>query len=369
MPRIIEEVAVLLGVKTKGAEKSLDRVDKKVKGLGSTFKKLGIALAGVFSARAVFRGFAQTIRTTDDLIKTAKGVGFAVNEYQRMVFAMDQVGVSAESLRIGLGDLQKRVGNPNFAKFYKAVGLDPKALQAMTPAGQLDAVLDRLRTVPDAKLVTVAGGLLEEQAGKDFAKIIRQWDEFARARRDYDRYIGGGLGRAGAQDIERLRSQTKLLGMQWDVLKQQIVGESAPAITAAIEGINKSGVLAAMGRDISSLIRLMNDFADAAKLAQLEWERLMGGPMSRTPLSGKNVRTGERAEANVPDLSPSGIFSKTIDPASVARARRRNVQLESGEPGMLIQNNEIHLHGYESSRKAGADIRRELEKQKRAGAR
>ena len=363
MARIIEEVAVRIGADTRGLEKGLKKADVKVSRLTQGIKRMGFALAGAFGARAVVRGFKRTLDTTDALIKTARGVGFTASEYQRLTFALDQVGVSAGSAKIALGDFQKRLAKPQFHKFFKEAGLDPKALQKMSPAADFDSAFKHLATlVDDPRAPAFFGTIFEEQAGKDMLKAARSLETLTKAYRAFDSQVGS-IGGQGARNIERLTFQTKTLATQWESLKATLVGEIAPAVTVAIEGLTKSGLLAAMGRDIASLITLMNDFGDATKLAMLEFERFTGGGPKGTPLSIKNKATGERAISNVPDLSPSGAFSKTIDPRTVHEARIRNAQQES--PYSLVQNYDISLTGFSSGTKAAQEMRKELERQKR----
>jgi hypothetical protein len=269
--RIIEEVAVRIGADTRGLDKGLKRADKKVSALTQGIKRMGGALIAAFGARALFTGFKRTLQLGDDLIKTAKGVGFTVNEYQRLIFALDQVGVSAGSAKIALGDFQKRLSkavagtSPQFAKAFKDAGLDIKALAAMTPSAAFDAAMSHLSTLRnDKRIAGLTGNVFEEQSGKDVLQTLRQWEKYVAAREKFSRRIGE-LSKDQIKDIEALREETKLLTQQWEMLKIQIVADAAPGITKALDDIDKAGGFEKLTESITAMLAEMNRLVETIK--------------------------------------------------------------------------------------------------------
>jgi hypothetical protein len=299
----LKQIVVELVSDSRRLLKDFKTVHNKSTALSRTFRRLGATLAAAFGSRAVFRFFDRTIDSTNQLIKTAKGVGFTVDEYQQLIFALEQVGVSAESARIGLGDLQKRLGNPNFAKFFEEAGLNPQELQKLSPAQQLNAVLQTLKQYRgnQALLVAMSGKLLEEQSGKDFAKVILQWDEFARARQDYASRVGS-LSQEEAAGIEETAYQVGLLGAQWDKLKQKIVGDAAPTILKTLERLEESGALQQLAEDITSIVHSIANLTAAMgefrqSLPHTGFAKAYGGV--GTPAAGEETpqQTAERFAA------------------------------------------------------------------------
>ena len=282
----LRTVYIELVADTKRLLSGFKKVDKKTSAMTRSFRRMGAALIGIFGARALFRGFNQTLKSTEALIKTAKGVGFAANEYQRVAFAMAEVGVSAESLRIGLGDLQKRLANPGFAKFYKQIGLTQKGLLQLDPNQQLEAVLQALRKIPDELLVGRAGGVLEEQSGKDFAKLVRDWETYARAIKDYNRTVGRGLTSRDAKSIEETGRQTRLLGLQWTDLKQKVVVATLPALSKLLDEIEESDAFSTLAKDITSVIEAMTTLTGKAARFRQALEGGDTGAFSLTPALG-----------------------------------------------------------------------------------
>jgi hypothetical protein len=264
MPRIIEEVAVKIGADTRGLDKGLKKSKKQVGALSSAFKKLGATMIGVFGARALFTGFKRTLDSADQLIKTAKGVGFTVNEYQRLIFALDQVGVSAGSAKIAIGDFQKRLSkavagvSPQFQKAFEQAGLDTAALSKMSPAAAFSAAMTHLATLRDSPAIAgLTGNVFEEQSGKDVLQVLRQFEKYTAARENFERRVGT-LNKGQVEDIQRLREETKLYGQQWEMLKMQIVGDAAPDILSAFRQLDEAGAFKEMATQVKEVIKEIN---------------------------------------------------------------------------------------------------------------
>jgi len=265
----LKTVYVELVAKTKRLLSGFQKVDRQTSKLNSSFKKLGVTLAGVFGARALSRGLQQTIRSTESLIKTAKGVGFTVSEYERLTFALSEVGVEASSARIALGDFQKRLSkaiggsSPQFAKAFKEAGLDIRALSNMSPAAAFDSAFAHLAgMLGDPRIAGLFGNVFEEQSGKDMLKAARQMERLLQARRDYDRIVGQALTREDALAIQELGRQTRLLGLKWEALKRTVVADVAPSLTNAFTTISESEGFKALTKNLGFLIGEFNRLVD-----------------------------------------------------------------------------------------------------------
>lgn len=279
MPRIIEEVAVKIGADTRGLNKGLKQSKKQVSGLTSMFKKLGVTIAGVFGARVMFRSFQQTLRNTNELIKTAKGVGFLASEYQKLTFSLEQVGVNAGSAKIALGDFQKRLSkavagtSPQFKKAFEDAGLDVKSLSAMSPSAAFSAALAHLATLRgDPRLAGLTGNVFEEQSGKDILQVIRQWGRYLEAREKFSRRVGK-LTEDQELRIEFLSEEIGVYKEQWEVLKQTIVADAVPPILRALEQLQELGVFESLGDGLGSFVSRMEE---GAKQLEKDLQKIKG---------------------------------------------------------------------------------------------
>jgi hypothetical protein len=257
----LKTVYIELVAETKDLLAGFKKVDKKTSAMTRSFRRMGAALLGVFGARALFRGFNQTLKSTEALIKTAKGVGFTANEYQRLAFVLSEVGVEASSARIAIGDFQKRLSkavggsSPQFAKAFKEAGLDIRALSKMDPAAAFWSAFDRLADqLDDPRIAGLFGNVFEEQSGKDMLKAARQLGLLVQARKDYDRVVGRGLTREDAKNIEATGRQTRLLGLRFADLKQKAVIDTLPKLEEALVRLEKADAFGKMAKGIVAVV-------------------------------------------------------------------------------------------------------------------
>lgn len=167
----------------------MKRAEKGIGSVTSAAKRLGLALGGVFSLRALTRTFQGTMLDTKMLIDTAKGVGVATQEYERLAFVLEQLGATPTSLKQAFGDLQLRLGDVGkiYDKYFKQIGLDPAQLRQMAPAEQLETTLKALTQVENqARRAALAGRVLGEESSRQLLKVVNQGvDEIERVSRTF----------------------------------------------------------------------------------------------------------------------------------------------------------------------------------------
>ena len=260
----LKQIVIELLSDTRKVDADFKKIERKTSSLERSFNRLGSSIIAAFGARAVFNAFKQTISSTNELIRTARGVGFTVDEYQQLIFSLDQVGVSASSARIALGDLQKRLSKPQFAKFFKQAGLSPKELLKLPRSEQLNAVLNQLATLRgDPRLPGITGGVFEEQSGKEMLKLLLQFEEYQSARENYAKRIPA-LSKQEQDSILATRKELALFQAQFERTKQTIVAQAGPAIIRVLDDMEKADVFSKMAEGAGSLVdsidSLIKDF-------------------------------------------------------------------------------------------------------------
>jgi len=371
MARIIEEVAVRIGADTRGLDKGLKKSKRQVGQLTGMFKKLGATIIGVFGARVMFRSFEQTLRNTNELIKTAKGVGFLASEYQKLTFSLEQVGVNAGSAKIALGDFQKRLGkavagtSPQFAKAFRDAGLDPKSLAALDPATAFNVALQKLATFRgDPRLAGLTGNVFEEQSGKDILQVIRQWGRYLEAREKFSRRVGR-LTEEQELRIEFLAEEIGVYKEQWKVLKQTIVADAVPPILRALEQLQELGVFESLGEGLGSFVSRMEEGAKQLEKDLNKIKGLIQGVLPGVYHTPKG------------DVSPQQMSGHLAGSES-ARFWNRVTSVKTDTPAMAAQRaasrNEARMSfdvsvtgDTANNKKLAKDIARAAEQEKRAG--
>jgi hypothetical protein len=354
MARIIEEVSVRIGADTRKLNQGMKKAKRDVGALTSAFKKLGGTIIAAFGARAVFRAFQQTLNSTNALIKTAKGVGFLVTEYQQLTFALDQVGVGAQSARIALGDFQKRLGkavagtSPQFAKAFRDAGLDPTTLSKLSPAAAFDAALKQLATMRnDPRIAGLTGAVFEEQSGKDILQLLRQWERYLGAREKFARRVGG-FTKEQQDNIERLADELKIYRAQWEMTKAKIVADAAPDIIRALGELQDAGVFDEFGKGIS---RFFKDVSDGIATTRKEIELLKGALEKVQDFRNRGNaflnKGGARASefgllgSGVVPRQPSPAFNEFLPPSmqkSMADESGKEINITNNFNGITDQN-------------------------------
>jgi hypothetical protein len=341
MARIIEEVAILIGADTRGLDKGMKKTQKRVNVLTRSFKRLGATLITAFGARALFRGFSRTLSETNAIIKTAKGVSFSVAEWQRLIFALSQVGVEASAARIALGDFQKRLAKPQFAKFFRMAGLDPEALRKMKPAEAFASAFKHLSTlVDDPRAAKFFGEIFEEQAGKNMLKAARQMGEMQQAERDFDA-AGGGLSKRHQNRIERLNKETLLWKLSWESLKTAVLGEIGPDILRLMREMREAGLFKDFGKgiirffdDVSEGIETTRGEIDSIKTAFEKFGEVISDKfgMGKTPEGEETPQeTGERFASMTSAERRRWLTTPTVHDTPMITATRLAIQRKDQE--------------------------------------
>ena len=337
----LKTVYIELVTETRKLNAGLKKVDKRVGKTTQAFKKLGLAIGAAFSARAVLRGvkamargFSETIKSTDALIKTAKGVGFTATQYERLTFALSEVGVGAESARIALGDFQKRLARPSFQKFFREAGFKPKELLKLPAEEQLFTVMEDLAKMrDDPRLASVAGLIFEEQSGKDIRKVLIQWERFVQARKDYDRIVKRGLTERDIDTVEELGSQTRMLNLRWTVLKRNFVLDVVPGLLDALERMEAAGTFDLIADEAEK-------FADAITEITKDVQFLtnaLGNLLNLGPYKGP-VEAGSLRDERIKTLAD--VAANPLSPIPIGKAifgALRQGRISADAPDLLTQ--------------------------------
>ncbi len=235
---------------------SLTKADRKTNKLSRSFKRLGGVIASAFGARALVRGFQETVRLTDELIANAEALGVSADQYERWKFALEAARVPVDQLRQGLGDLQLKLGSPALAKNFRALGLDRRELLGKRPLQQLEAILRAAarvenKTIQFRRLADVLG----EESSRQLIKLIADGEE----QLDLSLKTADRLGSAlqdpdNVQAIKDWRLESLKLQRQWETFKQRVVIQTLPAFQGALEDIERSGVLERLSEKLAALV-------------------------------------------------------------------------------------------------------------------
>lgn len=153
----IRELLLKIGVEAdKGALDSFDEgVDSLKEGMSNLIEMAAAATAALAGlAAGLVANTADVAANADEIDKQASALGITTESYQKLAFALDDVGVGADALPKLLGEVAASVtdaadASSPAAEALAAIGLSAEELAAMTPDEQLEAIMEGLSGVTD----------------------------------------------------------------------------------------------------------------------------------------------------------------------------------------------------------------------------
>lgn len=179
----------------KNAQKHIAALQKSAKNTGAAWKnftgkatKLAATMTGLATAAgAAAFGLANSAANVGDAYaKTAAKLGFTVEGFQGLQYAMGKAGVTAEAFDTSMtkyrSTLAKMAATPDAGKPLAEFGLSAKKLFAMQPEKAIGRVADYMNTIKDpAKKARLAVTLFGEKAGPKMAAAMAQGSEGMKA--------------------------------------------------------------------------------------------------------------------------------------------------------------------------------------------
>lgn len=283
MSTTIASLLIELGVDTNDAERKVGGVDKamdKAEGragkLGKALKQGAKAFAVVATAAAaagvaVFNFVDNTTKTGDEIGKTAKKIGVGVEELQRLRFAADRSGASAETLNKAvrqqsmLMDQAARNGAAEFRAGLESVGLTLEQIEGLNTEQRIGLIGDKLKDVADpAKRTAAAMALFGAKAGSDLVPLLLEGSKGISALGDQAEKLGLVMGEDGVSKSEAFQDAMTNARAVVQGLFQTIAVELIPVIQDAID---RFSTWAEANRDLIR-VRLVEFMKGAARAAE-----------------------------------------------------------------------------------------------------
>lgn len=261
----VAELLIGLGVDSKQAEKSaedlgkkLDKTEKKGAKLGATLKTLGkgmaiFAGAVTVAAAGVFKLVDSMTSAADEVGKAAKQFGVGVVELQRLRFAADRSGASADTLSMALKNQARFIrdaqisGVTPFTEALDQVGLTLEELASATTAEKRFGLIGKaLRGVADdAEKVALAQKLVGEESGPRLIPFLLE----------------------GTEGLAALGDEAERLGLVLDegaIAKSEAFQDSVTNLKASLSGL-KNTISLSLLPTVDKLIKRFTAFLGANK--------------------------------------------------------------------------------------------------------
>lgn len=226
--------------------RSTDALDKRMASAVDGVVKFGQQLAAAFAVGTVVAGIQRNIDAMDDLSKAVAKVGIGAEDLQRLRYAADLSGVSAEqldkavaSLAVGMSNLAD--GTDETAKALRNIG----ARSGEGPVETLKRISDQFKAMPDGLAKTnLAIELFGKKVGPDMIPLLNAGGEALQELADQADKFGGVLSGGTLQAAEAFNDNMSRLQRTASGIGAQISAGLLPmlvAITDDLTGAAQAG--------------------------------------------------------------------------------------------------------------------------------
>jgi len=153
--------------------KATENADKRFEAAFSSVKKFAGALTAGLTVGAVVASIQRNIDAMDELSKAVSKVGIAAEDLQKLRYAADLSGVSAEALDKSIGKLavsmsDLETGTTDAQKALRAIGVK----SSDSPTEALDKIADQFAKMPDGIDKTSMAIKIFGKAGADLIPLL-----------------------------------------------------------------------------------------------------------------------------------------------------------------------------------------------------
>lgn len=330
----------------RDAGRSARQIEGAFSGLKSTLAGLG---AGV-TFGAIAGAIKQTILDIGDLNDAAAEAGISVESLSSLLNTLKPTGVGLPEIVDLTGKIVRAMQQAESATSAQAAAFKALGVATRDSAGNLRGADDVLSDVAaamsryqdDANKVAIAQALLSK-TGASYLPVL---GDLASRQRE-----AASITKEQAQAADDLADQVRELGVQYDILKQKIVGSFLHELLAALERFNKLNELAGLNIVKRIQIQGFGPAGDAA--SDLE----------------ENARAIEKSQASIDRIRASieqassrqseGFFSDLVNRGDLAILRRNLADAEAGLKALKDRRQYLELVKRQSDPRqpAGPDTR------------
>ena len=226
--------------------KSLGTLERNTAGILKWQKGLA-AIEGAKAAFAAVERLADGIKSLtsgvaasgDEIAKTAKKYGIATDELQRLRFAADRSGASAEKFTLGFSNFSKRLedglggrGTEGFADALDTLGVSLSSLQGLSRESQLGVIADSLKGIgDDSQRTALAMELFGRKAGPELVPLLMEGSAGIDALGDEAERLGLVMGKDALDSSEAFMDRMTDFKAVLSGLKNTIGSEMLPVLS------------------------------------------------------------------------------------------------------------------------------------------
>jgi len=231
-----KDVVVRAVLKGDQFNKGVQSMEASINRFSAGIQKVAGILATIFVGGALARAVTKVIEFGDQLDKTSKKLGIAVNDLAALRFAAERSGVGFEKMQVGIQQLQK-----NLLDFTRGMGESKVEFEAMgltaKRAGELmkdpkEAFLEigaALGKIPDAGKRVAFAMRVMGRAGADLLPFLIEGRKGMEALFEEEQRLAGDL-QSFAESSAKLKDGFANLGTAWEGFIASLVTNEGPLL-------------------------------------------------------------------------------------------------------------------------------------------
>ena len=232
---MIREILAKFGVQfdTHELKAGHDKVQETIDGL----KHLAHAAAGVFALHQIEAFVDRVSEEAAALRRSSTMLGINAQELQRLQFAADQAGTSAESLTMGLRFLQRNAFEAGrkggeAGKYFKTLGITVKdASGHVKPTTELlEEVSTAISGMADPAEQTATAMRLFGRGGAEMLPFLKQGPEGLEKVKELFHELGGGYSSPFLELTKKFRAHEKQLALLKKSISSQLGLQAIPGL-------------------------------------------------------------------------------------------------------------------------------------------
>ena len=325
----------------------IDKVRREVSGLKDTndgiissFKSVGIALAGAFSVGAITSQLNQAAKAAisfgDEMQKAAAKTGIGAGDFAALADAARMADIDTTSLSKALQKMQVAIseagsGSKAQLETFSALGIEFERFRELAPEDQFLKLADQINALQDPADRVRAAVELFGKAGADLLPFFEQGAAGIRKATDEIERLGGKLTDEQIQKLADADDAIKRLDQSWTSFARTLTAKVAPILTSVLNTLSNSDQAQIDAVRRSQIEALLQSRGSAAEMfpdtVALQKELAMIDYRERQRLLGPG-RQATRAPAEI--VAPG--FAAAAASASAAATGRQAAQRSPGDP-------------------------------------
>lgn len=228
-------------------DKFVTGLNKAQSGLGRFVSTVGATTTALAGLGAY--GFASVVKGAVDaggeLFDLSNKLNITTEALSALDYAANNLGVSTDVMHGALSKMTRKLGEAaNGAKAavaaFQSLGIDFRTLMGIPVDQQFLAIVNAINNLPGAEKQAAAAAAIFGKSAAELNAIIKAGSEELVRFGDEAARSGAIVSTETAAALDDASDSINNMNTTWGALKLNLVGTFAPAITAAMWGINKA---------------------------------------------------------------------------------------------------------------------------------